>query len=414
MQDTTTHPTATSSGRRLTLYEQLESGGLASLASMEGSWSDWEETSKASDPGKWPLVKGVMGAAVVMLLAWVVHRLPFPPFTYPGSALEHPIGVSVLAILLGMVVANVAPKLDLRAGCRWITTWCIPAAVVFLGARMDVVLLASVGWELLLIIIGLMAFTVALSYVVGRMFGMNSRTSCLLGVGTAVCGSSAILAVAPVANADDEEVVVTVGVVNLIGLVAMFACVSLLWFTPVDADLFGAWAGSTIHAVPQVVAAGESHGAGAAAMATMVKLARVTMLAPVVLIAAMMVARCARGSEGKSGSGSQRGGSSQLGKLWKYVPWFVWGFVALAALRALGWLPSLEFQPTHGDSMKVALSDLLPTAAKWLLALSMAAIGLQVQLRPMLKAGAKAFVAGGIVWAILSTVAFFSLRTILG
>ena len=392
--------------KRMTLYEQLESGGLASLASMEGSWAEWEEAVVEPKKSLSIILFGVVGAALVMALAWVLHQLPFPPFTYEGGALEHPIGVSVLAILLGVAVANFFPQLDLRAGCRWITTWCIPAAVVFLGARMDVNLLVNIGWGLLFTIVGLMVFAVAISYGVGRMFGMSKRASCLLGVGTAVCGSSAILAVAPVAGADDEEVVVTVGVVNLVGLLAMFTCVALLWLMPMDASLFGAWAGSTIHAVPQVVAAGDSHGVDSAAMATLVKLTRVTMLAPVVLIAALLVAR--RSSRaGKARVSSHR-------KLWQYVPWFVWGFIALVTVRAFGWLPVLEFHSQSSEVIRISLAELLPTIAKWLLALSMAAIGLQVQLRPMLKAGGKAFLAGTISWVALSTVAFFSLRYVLG
>lgn len=398
--------------RKLTLYEQLESGGLASLASMEGAWGDWEESAPEQSAETSSMLGGIMAAASVMVVAWFVHQLPFAPFTLEGGALEHPIGVSVLAILFGIVVANVVPRLDLRMGCRWITTWCIPAAIVMLGARMDWVMLSSVSWGLLASVVAIMIVAVAVSYGVGRMLGMSNRASYLLGVGTAVCGSSAILAVAPVAGADDEEVVVTVGVVNLVGLLAMFFCVSVLWWMPLDAGLFGSWAGSTIHAVPQVVAAGESHGTEAAAMATLVKLTRVTMLVPVVLLSALLVARLA---DYKSNQKTAEGGHSPAEKrpLWQYVPWFVWGFVILSGLRALGCLPSLEFHPNGGETVTVALSEGLPIAAKWLLALSMAAIGLQVQLRPMLKAGAKAFLAGAIAWACMCVFAFFLLRAVL-
>ena len=83
-------------------------------------------------------------------------------------------------------------------------------------------------------------------------------------------------------------------------------------------------------------------------------------------------------------------------------------------MRAFGWLPVLEFHSQSSEVIRISLAELLPTIAKWLLALSMAAIGLQVQLRPMLKAGGKAFLAGTISWVALSTVAFFSLRYVLG
>ena len=392
--------------RRMTLYEQLESGGLASLASMEGSWSDWEEQESSVDTSGRPW-RGIAVAAAVTTVAWLVHRLPFPPFTFENAALIHPVGVSVLSILLGMLVANTVVMPSLKQGCRWITVWCIPAAVVLLGSRMDITLLAGIGWNLLLLVIGLMLLAIAVSYAAGRALGMSGKPAYLLGVGTAVCGSSAILAVAPVTGADDEDVVVTVGVVNLVGLLAMITCVGMLWIIPMSADLYGAWAGSTIHAVPQVVAAGESHGAGAAAMATMIKLGRVTMLAPVVLLSALWLSRCGGKAAGEKPSTS----GFHLGK---YIPWFVWGFVALALVRAFGWLPVLEFQPSGSGVMRVPLTEFLPNIAKWLLALSMAAIGLQVQIRPMLGTGVRALAAGVVSWAVMTAVALLTLRWLLG
>lgn len=408
MTEPTEQPLAVAAGseRRMTLYEQLESGGLASLASMEGSWGDWDESVATPDTDEKPWM-GLLVAAAVTSVAWLVHRLPFPPFTFENAALEHPVGVSVLAILLGMLVANMVSMPTLKSGCKWITVWCIPAAVVLLGARMDIMQLAGIGWGLLFLVMGLMATAIVVSYGAGRMLGMAGKSAYLLGVGTAVCGSSAILAVAPVTGADDEDVVVTVGVVNLVGLLAMVACVGMLWVMPMNADLYGAWAGATIHAVPQVVAAGESHGASAAAMATMVKLGRVTMLAPVVLLSALWVSRL------RQGSGEKKKSSPPALHLGKYVPWFVWGFITLALIRAFGWLPVLEFHPQGGDIMRVPLSELFPDVAKWLLALSMAAIGLQVQIKPMLSAGAKALAAGVIAWGAMTVVGLLSLSWLL-
>ncbi|BDS08171.1 membrane protein [Oceaniferula spumae] len=387
------------SKKRLTLYEQLESGGLASLASMEGAWGDWAEESKAK-PAASPLWSGVLISLAVTAIAWLVHRLPFPPFTIQGAVLEHPIGVSILAILLGITLTNVMPMTSLRAGCKWITAWCIPVAVIFLGAGMELALLAGIGWGLLGIIVSVMILAGIVAWGVGRALGMNGRSAYLLGVGTAVCGSSAILATSPVTGADDEDVVLTVGVVNIVGLLAMFACVAALSFVALPAEIYGAWAGASIHAVPQVVAAGESHGADAAAMATLVKLTRVTLLAPVVLLTALVV--------------SSRGKKSQASKkrepLWRYVPWFVWGFILLAAIRALGWLPVLEFAPNEHGVVRVPLSQFFPDMAKWLLAISMAAIGLQVQLKPMLQAGVKAMTAGVITWLVMSASALLALK----
>ena len=302
-----------SAPEKLTLYEQLEQEGLASLASMEGVWS--EDLFADTQEKKGRLWLGVSVALLLTVLAWWLHQLPIFPFTIEGAKLEHPIGFSILAILLGMLVANVAPVSSMLAGCRWITRWCIPIAVVLLGASVDLTALGGIGWKLFGVIIVIMLVAMGVAYAVGRSLGMSAKSCYLLGVGTAVCGSSAILAVSPVSGADDEDVVISVGVVNLVGLLAMFTCAATLWAMPLNAEIFGAWAGVSIHAVPQVIAAAESHGGDAVAMATLVKLTRVTLLAPLVLLTALWVSRSAKGS------------GVRKKNLLAHLPWFVWGFM---------------------------------------------------------------------------------------
>ena len=392
--------------RGLTLNEQFESGGWASLASMEGAWSDLSSADTALDKGEKNLPWiGILSAIIITGLAYWVNQLPFAPFTIKGAALEHPLGISMLAILLGMAVANILPAQPMKAGCRWITVWCIPVAVVALGAGMNLGILTEVGWVLLAIILLMMLVAIGVAYVVGRAFGLSHQAAYLLGVGTSVCGSSAILAVSPVSGADDDDVLVTVGTVNLVGLLAMFSCVGVLYVMPLDAQTFGAWAGVSIHAVPQVIAAGGSHSADAAVMASLVKLVRVALLAPVVMLTALFIAKYRKKSP--QGEGKRR-------KLWHYVPWFVWGFLALATVRELGGLPILEFMTQNDEVVRVSMEDMLLTMAKWLLAVSMAAIGLQVQLKLIFNTGAKAMAAGVITWLVMSAVALWLLQLTLG
>ncbi|MGB0775350.1 MAG: YeiH family protein, partial [Akkermansiaceae bacterium] len=342
--------------------------------------------------------QGTLAAILLTACAWFVHTLPFPPFTIDHASLPHPLGVSMLAILLGILVGNLLPSRKFTDGCKWITVWCIPAAVVFLGAKMDLTALSGIGFKMMAAVIGLMALAAGVSYLVGRALGMTGKAACLLGIGTAVCGSSAILAVAPVNKAEDKDVIISIGVVNLVGLLAMFACCAALWFMPLAADVYGAWAGASIHAIPQVIAAGENHSPDAAAMATLVKLARVALLAPVVLLVALSIANRANSTPPPISAETNRK------NLLSYVPWFVWGFILFAILHALGWLPLLEFQ-NESAVQRISLADALATASKWLLAISMAAIGLQVKLKPMLKSGAKAMTAGIIAWLVMSAAA---------
>ena len=87
------------------------------------------------------------------------------------------------------------------------------------------------------------------------------------------------------------------------------------------------------------------------------------------------------------------------------MPWFVWGFLGLAIAREIGWLPSLEFTSQDHGVVRISVSELLLTLAKWLLAISMAAIGLQVRIRPMLKIGFKVMTTGVVAWLAMSALA---------
>lgn len=388
--------------RRKTLYEMIETEGLSSLDSMEGSTSvnviDISPPQKIRG-SKWQLLPGCALAIFITIVAAFIRELPFAPFTIEGAALEHPLGVSILAIILGMLTASsLSISSGMKTGCRWVAAWFIPIAIVCLGARMDLSILSSLGLPLLGIILLIMIIAVVLALIAGKMLGLSSKASYLLGVGSAVCGSSAILAVAPVSESEEDDVVLAVGTVNLIGLIAMFACVFLIWNNPsITAELYGAFSGSTIHAVPQVVAAGESHSADASAIASAVKLLRVTLLVPVVLISVFFFAKR---------KVQVRGVKKKV--LHTYVPWFVWGFVIVAILASNDFIPDLLF-PTGSEAIFYDSVKGLTFLSKWLLAVSMAAIGLQVNIRALFTSGGKALLCGFIVWIGMATSAYYLL-----
>lgn len=377
----------------MTLYELIDEQGYLSLDSMEGSLELHKPPSL--EGSAWGLVPGFLLAAALTAGAALLNKTPFFPFTVKGAALEHPLGTSVLAILLGLAVSStlrLSPRVKL--GCKWVAYWLIPVAIVCLGGMMDFSAIQGVAWKMLMAVLAVMGVAVGAGMLFGKIFGLGKRTAYLLGVGTAVCGSSAVMAVAPVAEAEEDEVVLAVGAVNLVGLLAMMACVGLLWLIPMDAHFYGSWAGATIHAVPQVVAAGQSHGPDAAAVATLVKLLRVSLLVPVVILSAFAFGRAKRGEK-----------TFKKQKLLKVVPWFVWGFLAVVLVKSMGWFPELLFE----NGQQVNIGDTMGVVSKWLLALAMAAIGLQVNIRSMASSGAKAILAGVCTWLVMAVFAFFLL-----
>ena len=171
----------------------------------------------------------------------------------------------------------------------------------------------------------------------------------LLGVGTAICGGTAIVATAPVLEAEEKDVVFSVATVTLLGLIAMFVLPVLAHSLHMSDKAFGYWAGLSIHQTPQVIAAGFSYSPEAGGTATTVKLARVCLsLAPVVFIVGLLHAR-----------GEARDNGLATKKKINYLqmfPMFVFGFLAFALARTLGWLPTLHF-----DAPKLLCANQLRT-----------------------------------------------------
>lgn len=320
-------------------------------------------------------------ATAVALSAYLVHFAPLAPFTVLGDAgVRHPVSAAMIAILIGLVVRNaVSIPNSLAAGCKTVVRKSIPLAILCTGAGLNLAHLVSVGPTVLSITLTCVVLAVTVAYSVGRLFGLGHKTAMLLGAGTGICGNSAIVAVAPLIDAEEDDIALSVGAVNLLGLLAMLVLPALGGWFSIGSEEFGVWAGTSIHAVPQAVAAGFALGPDAGAMATLVKLVRVTMLAPMVFVVAAL-----------RSSGDRRISCVGL------IPWFVWGFLAFAILGTFGLIPT------------TAISQV----GKILLTLAMSAIGLGVDVRHLVGVGGRA-VAAGLVSTVALTAASLTLITLL-
>ncbi|MFT4711001.1 MAG: putative integral membrane protein (TIGR00698 family) [Bacteroidia bacterium] len=304
---------------------------------------------------------------------------------------------AIVAMLVGIVVGNLLPDgSQLKSGARAIITGAIPLAIVFMGAGLDLGVLADprVGLGGLGICLVAMVSALAMGIFAARLFGLSRNTSYLLGVGTAICGSSAIIATSPVIGAHEDELVLTVATVNLMGLVVMFVLPPLCAGLGLSAEASGILAGATIHAIPQAIAAGDAMGEVAGTFATLFKLVRVSMLAPAVLLVGVL----ARRSQARA-----QDGPGPTVKKSSLMPWFLWGFLLLAALRTAGWI-DFEVGP-----IGTPIGDQIKWVGKALLAVSMIAIGFELPLRQLFGVGAKTIAAGlvasaGLVVVVLALV----------
>ena len=295
----------------------------------------------------------------------------------------------VIAILLGLLLrAFWTPTRDEKSGIAFCAKPLLEVAIVLLGASLDGALLKSGGAALLGSVFALVIVSVGIGTFVGRACGLPSKLATLVACGNSICGNSAIAAIAPVIDADEEHITAAVAFTALGSVVVVVALPLLQAPLGLDHKAFGALAGLSVYAVPQVLAATAGAGILATQTATLVKLARVLMLGPMVLFFSL---RGSRRAEAKV--------RFDFATLKEMVPPFIVGFALLAAARSFGFI-----------SADVALWGREIAAA--LTVVAMAALGLSSDPRVVRKAGRPVVMAAGISLLALVVLGFALVRAL--
>jgi uncharacterized integral membrane protein (TIGR00698 family) len=382
------------------------------LDCMEGGTDDVVSLppSKAAKPAPGHSIwAGLILTVILTVVALYVSEVNVWPFTLPGG--RHPIEAVMLAMIFGMVVSNLVqlPK-GCGAGIKFSVKKLLPVGIILLGARLNFGSIIEVGAAsvALSVLETVVAFCMLLW--LSHQLKLPRKLGLLLGVGTAICGGTAIVATAPVIEADEKDVVFGVATVTLLGLIWMFTLPVLGEAFGMTPKAFGVWAGLSIHQTPQVIAAGFAYGKDpslAGSTATIVKLARVCLLAPVVFVVGWLHAR----SEMKVHGPAARKNISYF----RLFPMFVFGFLALALLRTLKLLPELHFASSSFFSAKnqvVDLPGLCDKLSKYCIVISMAGVGLETKFSAMKQTGMKPFMAS-LVAALVITALIFTLIRVL-
>ncbi|SEP03496.1 conserved hypothetical integral membrane protein [Salinihabitans flavidus] len=302
------------------------------------------------------LLPGILVAAVVALAA------RFLADQYGAPAM-------LMALLLGMSFAFLSEDGRCVEGIAFTARTLLRLGVALLGARISLEALATLGPPIIgLIVLGVLA-TIVFGVLASRLLGRGWRFGLLTGGSVAICGASAAMALAsvlPRSERSERDLVFTVLGVTVLSTIAMVLYPLLTGWMELGPQASGVFLGGTIHDVAQVVGAGYTVSDPTGDTATLVKLIRVAMLAPVVVALTLVV---------KRGSGAVEG----TGKRGPLVPFFLIGFVAIAAVNSAGYLPA---------QAAVWMGE----ASKWLLLTAMAAVGMKTALRSMLDVGHQAII----------------------
>lgn len=315
---------------------------------------------------------GILLAAVIAVPAWLLGKA-FPV-----------IGSPVLGILFGMILAFIKrPKL-FDEGVRYTSKKLLQYSIILLGFDMNLFNVFKTGSQTLI----LMCFTLTAAFVtafaVGKWLRVEGKTATLIGVGTAICGGSAIAATAPVIGADDDEMAHSISTIFLFNVIAAFLFPVLGHLLGMNDHSFGLWAGTAINDTSSVVAAGYTFSSAAGNLAVIVKLTRTLMIVPVTLVLALYTSRKSVG--GKAAKNEPSGAKYSILKIF---PWFVLGFMAACVINT--------FVP-----MPVGLGSLLSQVGKYVIVMAMASIGLNTNIVKLVKSGGKPILLGFICWVVLS------------
>ena len=273
-----------------------------------------------------------------------------------------------LAILLGMVVGNtVYPQISQSCdgGVIFAKQHLLRLGIILYGFRLTFSQIADVGVSGIAIDALTLTSTFLLACFIGqKVFGLDKKTSWLIGAGSSICGAAAVLATEPVVKAESSKVTVAVATVVIFGTLAIFLYPAMYplvahWFTP---ETYGIYIGSTMHEVAQVVAAGHAISPEAENSAVIAKMLRVMMLAPFLIILAARVKQLTPAGKGEKSKIT--------------IPWFAILFIAVAVFNSFHLLPK-------------AMVDMLVTLDTVLLAMAMAALGVTTHVSALKKAGAK-------------------------
>ena len=269
----------------------------------------------------------------------------------------------LMALLFGIALNFLSEESNCKSGIAFSARTVLRIGVALLGMRISFEMAASLGWSIVLIVIGGVILTILFGLAFARFFGHGPRFAFLSAGSVAICGASAAMAIAAILPRDErseERLVFTVVGVTLLSTVAMIIYPIIADSLGFDTTFAGIFIGATIHDVAQVVGAGFSMSEETGDVATVVKLIRVAMLAPVILVASLILRRLSQ--------------EDRAGDRPPLIPGFVAAFAVLVALNSFGLFPA-------------ALTQIAAELSRWALLTAIAAVGMKTALNEVVKVG---------------------------
>jgi uncharacterized integral membrane protein (TIGR00698 family) len=316
-------------------------------------------------------IKGILLSSIVAVTA-----------AYLGKIIPI-VGGAVFGIIIGIIFGNIIGRPEGTShGIKFTSKTILQWAIIVLGGGLSLKQVYQTGMSSLFVMIFTLSAAFIAAYLFGRLLKLPFKITTLIGMGTAICGGSAIAAIAPIIEAEDKDIAYSISTVFMFNVIAVVVFPVIGHIIGFSQHGFGLWAGTAINDTSSVVAAAFSYGNDAGVYATIVKLTRTVMIIPISLIfTVIMVFKKEKESTQKHEHYS----------FLKIFPWFILGFLAASLLNTAGIITP-------------QISTICTETGKFLIILALSAIGLHSDLKQMLKTGYKPMLLGLIVWVVVAVV----------
>ena len=330
------------------------------------------------------ILKFLSGIAVSVAIAGVA--------CYIESLLPiHLIGAAVIAMFMGMVINYFIGKNSFLApGVKFTSKKILKFAIILLGLSLNINTILHVGKMSLVVMIFTLATCCGGGYFIGKALGLNWKLSNLISAGTGICGGSAIAAIAPTIDAEDNDVAYAMSATFLFDMAMIILFPIMGHAIGMSDEAFGIWAGTAVNDTSSVVATGYAFSEGAGDFATMVKLTRTLSIIPTVLVFALIQMNLKR--KEAITLGKDQSEIKAKFSLLKIFPWFILGFLGMSIVASVFTIPDAVVTTTK-------------SASKFLMVCALAAIGLNTSFKDMKKSGIRPMIHGFVISALVVIVA---------
>ena len=321
-----------------------------------------------------------LSLAIAVLALWLESLLPI-----------HVIGASVIAMFIGMALNYLLRNTDIfSSGAKFTSKKILKFAIILLGLSLNINTIFNVGKMSLVVMFFTLLTCFGGGYFIGKALGLNWKLSNLISAGTGICGGSAIAAIAPTIDADNNDVAYAMSATFLFDMAMILLFPVMGRAIGMTDEAFGLWAGTAVNDTSSVVATGYAFSEAAGDFATMVKLTRTLSIIPTVLVFAFINLGLKR--KAARISGADESALKANFSIKKIFPWFIVGFVAMSVVASI-------------FSISASVVSGTKTASKFLMVSSLGAIGLNTSFASMKKSGIRPMIHGFIISALVVVVA---------